>query len=482
MIGAMPAALFPALENASPTELVRFGERALTAPELLAAALVVAEQVDVAGRVAVWAAPELETAVAIVGCLLAGVAAVPVNPTAGERELEHLVLDSAPGLVLAPRGLVLPAALAAVTRVDVDPEARAEGGSPAEPDGETPALVLYTSGTTGLPKGVVVPRRAIASNLDALADAWDWTSQDVLVHGLPLFHAHGLVLGTLGPARIGCQVRHVGRFSPDAVCRELASGGTMLFAVPTMVHRLAAAVERDAELAGALGRARLLVSGSAGLPTRDHARVERATGQRFVQRYGLTETMMNCAMRADGDRRPGTVGPPLPGVEVRLVDDTGALIETSDDETIGQVLVRGPNLFLGYLNRPDATAEALADGWFATGDMATRATDGSYRIVGRRSTDLIKTGGFRVGAGEVEGALLEHPAVGEAAVLGAEDPDLGERIVAWVVLEDGRRPTERELAEHVARLLAPHKRPREIRFVTELPRNDLGKVLKAKLR
>jgi malonyl-CoA/methylmalonyl-CoA synthetase len=185
----------------------------------------------------------------------------------------------------------------------------------------------------------------------------------------------------------------------------------------------------------------------------------------------------------DGDRRPGTVGVPLEGVEIRLVDDDGAPIEVSDDETVGEIQVRGPNLFLEYLNRPDATAEVMKDGgWFATGDMATRAPDGYLRIVGRRATDLIKSGGYKIGAGEIESALLEHDGVGEVAVTGEPDDDLGERIVAWVVPADGaERPGEQELADHVARLLTPHKRPRVVRYLDELPRNAMGKVMKKAL-
>ena len=181
------------------------------------------------------------------------------------------------------------------------------------------------------------------------------------------------------------------------------------------------------------------MSGSAPLPAPEFAGSRQLTGQQIVERYGLTETLMNTAVRADAPRRPGYVGVPVPGVEVRLVGDDGSDIEGSDDETIGEVAVRGPNLFSGYLNRPDATAEAMRDGWFFTGDLATRAPDGYWRIVGRRSTDLIKTGGYKVGAGEIEVALLEHPGVLEAAVTGEPDPDLGERIVAWVVRRGRRR-------------------------------------------
>jgi len=255
----------------------------------------------------------------------------------------------------------------------------------------------------------------------------------------------------------------------------------MLFGVPTMYYRLANAAEADPEVAAALGRARLLVSGSAALPVREHVRLEQATGQRVAERYGLTETMINCAIHASGERRPGYVGPPLPGVELVLLDDEGEPLDASDDETIGEVAVRGPNLFSGYLNLPEATGQAMRDGWFLTGDLAARAPDGYIRIVGRRATDLIKTGGFKVGAGEIEAALLEHPAVAEAAVAGAPDEDLGERVVAWVVPRS-TAPAADELSRHVAELLAPHKRPREIRFVEELPRNAMGKVLKEQLK
>jgi len=359
--------------------------------------------------------------------------------------------------------------------------ARGAASLPDDGDAEDTALVIYTSGTTGKPKGALLPRRAIASNLDALARAWQWTADDRLVHGLPLFHVHGLVLGVLGPLRLGGSVHHLGRFDSSAAADALRGGATMLFGVPTMYHRLAADAEGDAAVAEALGGARLLVSGSAALPAVDFDRIERATGQQVVERYGMTETLMNTAVRADGERRPGRVGPPLDGVELRLLADDGSVLETADDETIGEVAVRGPNLFTGYLNRPDATEAAMRDGWFVTGDLGTLSPDGYLRLVGRRSTDLIKTGGYKVGAGEVEGALLEHPAVAEVAVTGEPDDDLGERIVAWVVVADGESATPDALSDHVATLLTPHKRPRDVRFLEELPRNAMGKVMKTNL-
>ncbi|MFG3292664.1 acyl-CoA synthetase [Streptomyces sp. NPDC048179] len=461
---------------------LRFGARSLTYGEVAGAAGAVAGRVRDAERVAVWATPELETAVAVVGVLLAGRAAVPLNPRSGEKELVHILTDSAPTAVLAAPGAALPPAVAALPRIDVD--VRAAGPVPEDRTAEDdPALVVYTSGTTGPPKGAVVPRRALVATLDALADAWQWTGEDTLVHGLPLFHVHGLVLGILGPLRRGGSVRHLGRFDTAGVTRELNDGGTMMFGVPTMYHRIAEALPDDPGLAKALGRARLLVSGSAALPLHDHERIAAATGRRVIERYGMTETLMNTSMRADREAPAGTVGIPLPGVELRLVEEDGTAIAEYDGETVGEIQVRGPNLFTEYLNRPDATAAAFtADGWFRTGDMAVREPDGSVRIVGRKATDLIKSGGYKIGAGEIENALLEHPGVREAAVTGEPDPDLGERVVAWIVPADPQAPPSvAELADHVAARLAPHKRPRVVHHLDALPRNDMGKIMKRAL-
>ncbi|MFE0028094.1 acyl-CoA synthetase [Amycolatopsis sp. NPDC059021] len=474
----MPDRLFPALTSGSPKQALRFGEQALTYDELAAVAGALARDLP-KSRVAVWATPSLHTSVAVVAALLAGVPAVPINPKIGERELAHIVSDSEPALVLAEPGADLPDGLSALPRRDIDLSIQPTSQAlPEEPGAETPALIVYTSGTTGPPKGVVLPRRALATTLDALEDAWQWTADDVLVHALPLFHVHGLILGMLGPLRRGGSVRHLGRFSTDGVARELGDGATMLFGVPTMYHRIAGEVAENETLAKALRGARLLVSGSAALPVHDHQRITAATGQQVIERYGMTETLMNTSVRADGERKPGTVGVPLADVELRLVGEHGEPIDELG--TVGEIQVRGPNLFTEYLNRPDATSAAFDDGWFRTGDMATRDADGYVRIVGRKATDLIKSGGYKIGAGEIENALLEHPHVAEAAVTGEPDDDLGERIVAWIV-PDGEPPTAAELADHVARLLTPHKRPRVVRYLDALPRNDMGKVMKRAL-
>ncbi|MBS1880043.1 MAG: AMP-binding protein [Actinobacteria bacterium] len=438
-------------------------------------------------RVAVFATATVETCVAVVAALRAGAVVVPVNPRAGSAELDHLLADSEPELVLHPAGAELPPALAARPRRGVgldrgsEPTADGTAQAAAEPPPEAPALVLYTSGTTGPPKGVVISRAAIAADLDGLAQAWEWTAEDVVAQALPLYHAHGLVLGVLGPLRLGGAAMLLGRFDPDAVAAALRGPATMLFGVPTMYRRLRLAAEERPELAAALGSARLLVSGSAALPAAEHAALERLTGQRVVERYGMTETLITVAARSDGPRRAGSVGLPVPGIEVRLVGEDGGELGAGDPEALGEIQVRGPTLFSGYLNQAAASAESFAGEWLRTGDIATRDPDGGLRIVGRRNGDLIKTGGYRVGAGEVEAALLEHPGVAEVAVTGTPDPDLGERIVAWVVAAGPEPPAPEELSEHTTALLSPHKRPREFRFLEELPRNALGKVQKSRL-
>ncbi|MCA1655292.1 MAG: AMP-binding protein, partial [Pseudonocardiaceae bacterium] len=254
--------MFPELVIGNDREALRFGDTTLTYGELARRSGQVAAGLRGRERVAVWATPTVDTCVAVVGALVAGVPVVPVNPKTGERELTHIVADSAPDLLLAAPDADLPAGLADLPRLPVPTEPRDVPPAGAEPDPETPAFIVYTSGTTGAPKGVVLPRRAVEANLDALAEVWEWTADDVLVHGLPLFHVHGLIIGVVGPLRRGGRLHHLGRFTSPAAAAALAGGGTMMFGVPTMYHRLALDCAEDPALAAAVGGARLLVSGS----------------------------------------------------------------------------------------------------------------------------------------------------------------------------------------------------------------------------
>ncbi|WP_280437351.1 acyl-CoA synthetase [Nocardia carnea] len=440
---------------------------ALSRSDLLGAATSVAERIARAERVAVLARPTASTVLAVIGCLIAGVTVVPIPPDSGTAELDHMLADSGAQAWLgeAPEGTALPV-------VPVRQHARSWHTYP-EPDPAAPAFVLYTSGTTGLPKGVVLSRRAIAAGLDALAEAWSWTPADVLVHGLPLFHVHGLILGLLGPLRVGSPLVHTGKPTP---ANYAAAAGTIYFGVPTVWSRII----EDPDAAKQLSAARLLISGSAPLPAPVFERLAELTGQAPIERYGMSETMITLSARADGERRPGWVGIPVQGVQTRLRDEAGQPVP-HDGSSIGGLQVRGPMLFDGYFGRPEATAECWTeDGWFRTGDVAAIDANGFHRIVGRESVDLIKSGGYRIGAGEVETTLLGHPGVAEVAVVGLPDADLGQRIVAFVVARE-TAPGEQELIDYVAGELSAHKRPREIRFVASLPRNAMGKVQKKQL-
>ncbi|MGR6319061.1 acyl-CoA synthetase [Micromonospora soli] len=463
--------LLPALSGAfgDDAEAIRVGDQRASREAVLAAATALADRIAGSGAVAVWATASMETVVAVVAGLLAGVPVVPVPPDSGPTERDYVLRDSAATLVLVPPTSAGTAPLAdvPVPVATVDLTARSSSSHP-EPAPKSPALILYTSGTTGAPKGALIPRQAIAADLDALADAWSWTPDDLLVHGLPLFHVHGLVLGVLGALRVGSRLAHTGRPKPDAYA---AARGSLYFGVPTVWSRVCA----DPSSARALSSARLLVSGSAPLPLPVYERLAELTGQPPVERYGMTETLITVSSRAAGERRPGFVGTRLAGVESRLVGEDGSPVGP-DGESPGELQIRGPMMFSGYLNRPESNRESFtADGWFRTGDIATIGPDGWHRIIGRASIDMIKSGGYRIGAGEVENALLAHPAVREAAVIGAPHPDLGQQVVAYVVADAA---TEAQLIEFVAARISAHKRPRQIHLVEQLPRNAMGKVQK----
>ncbi|MBM4776514.1 MAG: AMP-binding protein [Archangiaceae bacterium] len=474
-------ALFPVLEAADDRVVLRVGAEALTAKALRArcvahAHLLAANGAAPGSHVGVWTQPSIDTCVALIANAATGFVTVPIDPKLGARELGHIANDAKPVVTIAADVDAVKEKLAGVPVLRAVQSGAEDSVSWRQTD-SAPLLVLYTSGTTGLPKGALLSASAVAFDLDGLAAAWAWTREDTIVHALPLFHVHGLVLGLFGALRRGGALHWFPKFEPVALASALGARRSVFFAVPTMYHRLSEAAASDQTIVEGLRAARLLVSGSAALPQRDQARIEQLTGKRVIERYGLTETLINTAVRAGSPFPPGSVGQPVDGVEVKLVDDARAPVAAG---AMGEIAVRGPNVFLGYLNRPDATAAVLdADGWFFTGDLGTTDADGHVRIVGRRATDLIKCGGYKVGAGEVEAALLEHPLVREAAVVGRPDPDLGERIVAFVVTS---APVEsKTLEDHVAALASPHKRPREVHFVAELPRNAMGKVVKSRL-
>ena len=416
-------------------------------------------------RVLLSAEPSVDLVVAYVAALRVGAVVLPVNTGYRERELTHVVTDGAPRVAIVERadqaGWVR--AAAGPSTVVVGPDVDLPDGPPVDLDGAVaadPALLLYTSGTTGVPKGALLSHGNLLASAEAVGLAWRWTPEDRLVLSLPLFHLHGLGVGLNGSLAAGASIVLRTRFDAADVVGAVADHrASLFFGVPTMYHRLASGGHLDG-----LRPLRLCVSGSAPLPADLHRTVSAQGGQQVIERYGMTETVMNVSNPYVGERRPGTVGFPLPGVEVRLAEPTG------------EILVRGPNVFGGYWNRPDDTTASFVDGWFRSGDVGAFDDDGYLRIVGR-TKELIISGGYNVYPREVEDVIREHAGVDDVAVVGVADPDWGEVVVAYV--EGG---ADLAALHDLARSrLATYKTPKRFHRVEALPRNALGKVVKGDL-
>jgi malonyl-CoA/methylmalonyl-CoA synthetase len=407
-----------------------------------------------------------------VGALRAGLVVVPANTAYSERELAHIVTDVRPSGAIVDREeqatWIRRAAVGPM--VIVGPDVDLPDGDPVPLDRagpDDPALICFTSGTTGAPKGAVLRHRNLLAATQAVVAAWRWDPEDRLVHALPVFHAHGLGVGVYGTLLVGASAVLLPGFDPEAVSRAAEDHrATLFFGVPTMYHRLLGSGQ-----APRLRGLRMCVSGSAPLSGELHRAASAAVGSPVLERYGMTETLMNVSNPYDGERRAGTVGFPLPGVDLRFTSD-------------GEILLRGPNVFDGYWERPQANLDAfVADDqgggdWFRTGDLG-EDVDG-YLVIRGRSKELIISGGFNVYPSEVEDVLVAHPGVAEVAVTGTPSEEWGEVVTAWIV-PDGQPPSVEELAEFTAPMLAPYKRPRLVRVVDALPRNALGKVVRREL-
>jgi malonyl-CoA/methylmalonyl-CoA synthetase len=436
-------------------------------------------------RVAFLVAPGLTHAAVQRGAWRAGGVAVPLALSHPPAELDYVLRDA--GVSVAVAGEGYEATLAPVAEAAGVRFARAADLLAATPAASLPhlgggrrALIIYTSGTTGRPKGAVSTHANIGAQVGALVEAWGWTPGDRLLHILPMHHIHGIINGLGSALAVGAVCEFPGGFDATAVWTRLASGEVTVFtAVPTVYHKLLAAwdvadeVTRRRWAEGARGL-RLMMSGSAALPASIFDRWREITGHTLLERYGMTETGMILSNPLDGERRRGFVGAPLPEVEVRLVDETGAAMT---DGGPGEIEVRGPAVFREYWGRPEATAGSFREGWFRTGDVAV-IEEGSYRLLGRRSVDIVKTGGYKVSALEIEEVLREHPAVNDCAVVGVDDPEWGERVSAAVELCAGQALTLPDLQTWMKERLAPYKVPRALEVVAALPRNAMGKVVK----
>ncbi|MBI3783539.1 MAG: AMP-binding protein [Deltaproteobacteria bacterium] len=475
---------------------VSYSYRALRiASERFAHALLAAG-IEPGQRVVVGMTNSPELVVSILGTIAAGAILVPVNPAATADELLYIIGDCGARLAVvesAHLGVLRDATPTGLTPLDGPNLGRdcfaatLETSADRRPnaiDPRSPALIIYTSGTTGRPKGAVLSHEALTTNLLTVAEAWRWTANDRLLLTLPCFHLHGLGLGILTSLMVGSSIVLRRRFVVDEVLADLARFEcTMFFGVPTMYSRLVALPD-TALRTYRRQRMRLWVSGSAPLNAALFERFRERFGYELMDRYGMTECCFVLSTPYDEPRRPGMVGRPLAGVDVRLVDpdaaDSGKIVDVADGSH-GEILIRGSNLFSGYWQRPQETQRVMLDGYLRSGDIAVREADGMFRIVGRSSVDIIKSRGFKVGAVEIEEALQRHPAVEEVAVVGLPDPDQGERVVAAVILRRDAQVSTDQLRAHVRTLLAPHKVPADIVFVDDIPRIGPGKFKKKEL-
>jgi malonyl-CoA/methylmalonyl-CoA synthetase len=423
------------------------------------------------------------------GTVLAGAVYLPLNPAYTAAEVAHVLSDAEPRVFIAdpPRagGLAAAARAAGVGTLltlgadgagSLTDAADAAAALPAVPRGpDDLAAILYTSGTTGRSKGAMLTHANLASNAGTLAAAWAFTDRDVLIHALPIFHTHGLFVATNVILLSGGRMLWHPRFEAAAVLADFAHA-TALMGVPTFYTRL---LGEPGLTEGACRGMRLFISGSAPLLAETHRQWQARTGHAILERYGMTETGMNSSNPLAGERRAGTVGLPLPGVEIRVADADGRQLPAGET---GGIEVRGPNVFKGYWRMPEKTAEDMRpDGFFITGDVGRFDADGYLTIVGR-SKDVIISGGFNIYPREVEAVIDRVPGVAESAVFGLPHPDLGEGVAAAVVPAAGSAPSRAAIEAACAANLARFKHPRHVVFLDELPRNAMGKVLKAVLR
>lgn len=443
-----------------------------------AAAVLTEQGVEPGARVLVRVDKSVQAVGLYLGCLKRGAVYVPINPGYTDEEVDYFVADAKPKLFVGGevRGDVPSLTLdknGAGSFAERVAKAQTASATVSREDGDTAAIV-YTSGTTGHSKGAVLSHDNLASNAATLIDYWGWQDDDVLLHALPIFHVHGLFVALHCAFLSGTKVLFQSGFNVDALIDALPRS-TVLMGVPTFYTRLLDSARFDRACCAHM---RLFISGSAPLTEQTFTAFEERTGMKILERYGMSETLMNTSNPLDGERIAGTVGFALPGVAVRIADDAGTVLGAGE---VGGIEVRGPNVFSGYWRKPEKTAEEFRrDGFFKTGDLGVMDDEGRCAIVGR-AKDLVISGGYNVYPKEVERLLDEMPGVAESAVIGVPHADFGEAVVA-VVVPTGKAVEQEAVDAHLAERLARYKQPKRVLCVNSLPRNTMGKVQKNQLR
>ncbi|MFL2698156.1 MAG: acyl-CoA synthetase [Gammaproteobacteria bacterium] len=431
-------------------------------------------------RVAFLLDPDINYITTLWGIWKAGGVAVPLSLSAKKEELIHYLSDTDAKLLITSEKYnsrldsidLDNLKIHLIENVDLVETKRLP-----EIDIHRDAMVLYTSGTTSKPKGVVSTHKNIDSQILALVEAWEWNKNDHIPLFLPLHHIHGIINALSSPLYVGGKVTMLGSFEINELCRQVASKKFSVFtAVPTVYFSLIDELEesKNKDVIEGFKSMRLMMSGSAALAPEIHKKWEELTGQKLLERYGMTEIGMALSNSYKGERRSGSVGTTLPKVQIKLQDDSGN--EINEEEKPGQILIKGPQVFRKYLNLEDKTKESFKEGWFLTGDVAI-LENGYYKILGRDSVDIIKTGGYKVSALEIEDILLRHKEVKECAVVGIQDIKWGEIIAVAIVSKDKEINLE-EIKDWCSEFLSDYKLPRKLIYIDELPKNSMGKVTK----
>jgi malonyl-CoA/methylmalonyl-CoA synthetase len=487
--------LFERAESFGDAVALLCGDRRYTYTEILASSAAVASALlDGAGdleeaRIAFFMPAGFEYVAVQWGVWRAGGIAVPLNISAAEPEIEHVLDDAEISVLVAPRSLReridALCGILSIEVIEVEEALGVEAGLLPDLSSSRRAMMLYTSGTTSEPKGVVTTHANNEAQVRSLVEVWGWRRDDRIPLFLPLHHVHGIINVLTCGLWSGATVDVFSTFDVDRVLSRVADGAyTVFMAVPTIYVKLIRFLEkaesdRRKRITEGFAGMRLMISGSAALPASVHKHWTELTGQKLLERYGMTEIGMGISNPLHGERRPGAVGRPLPGVEVRLVSEAGEVVEAENEPA--EIQVRGPAVFQEYWRRPEVTRESFVDGWFKTGDVAV-LEDGYYRILGRLSVDIIKSGGYKLSALEIEDALRQHPAVRECAVVGVADDTWGEAVAVAAEVVEGEELELDGLRTWAADRLSKYKLPKVLRVVAELPRNAMGKVTKPAVR